>query len=99
MGELDGGVVVARTAEQSGMARGCSGAALEKHATGRVRCLWLRSYAGEDERRCLFLFCGDILAKCGRILRQQAEHGCGASGGTDARILSLWRCHGCGTRL
>jgi hypothetical protein len=66
MGEVDGGAALdggtdrraARVggAEQSGMARGCGAAALEKGYGGRVRCLrWtaLRSYAEEDEK--LFL--------------------------------------------
>jgi hypothetical protein len=34
MGEVDGGAVVTRTAEQPGMARGFSGAELEKATTG-----------------------------------------------------------------
>jgi hypothetical protein len=78
--------MVAQTAEQSGMARGCGAAAREKGCGGRVRCLrWmaLRSYAEEDKR---LFFCEDTVVEC---MKQRAECECGASEGTDTCILSL----------
>ena len=55
---------------------------------GRVRCLRRAAYAATLEKTSDFS--RDMEADCGRAPKQRAECGCGASGGTDAHILSLW---------
>jgi hypothetical protein len=80
--------MVMRTAEQPGMGHGCGAAALEKAAIDGCAACGERPCTAALEKMSMF-FCGDTEAEYGRALKQQAECGCGASGRTDAGILSL----------
>ena len=71
------------------MGRRCGVTALEKAAIGGCVATASGPTQLREKTSNTVFFCGDTEAECGHALKQRVECGCGASGGTDAHVVSL----------